>query len=122
MSNYGILVPMNTVTKSQEEFAVIETGGKQYRVSAGDTIKIEKIIGEIAIGDSVTFDKVLLVDNGKDTTIGAPYISGAKVEAIVKDIARHDKVVVVKYLQKSRYHKKNGHKQPYFEVTINSIK
>ena len=105
-----------------EEFAVIETGGKQYRVSTGDTIKIEKISDDINVGDKVTFDKVLLVDNGTDTSIGAPYISGAKVEATVKDIARHAKVVVVKYLQKSRYHKKNGHKQPYFEVTIDSIK
>ncbi len=105
-----------------EEYAVIETGGKQYRVSAGDSIKIEKIADDMNIGDKVTFDKVLLVDNGSETTIGAPYIAGAKVEATVKDIARHDKVVVVKYLQKSRYHKKNGHKQPYFEVTIDSIK
>lgn len=113
---------MNKAAKNQDEFAVIETGGKQYRVSTGDTIKIEKILGELAIGDAVTFDKVLLVDNGTDTTIGAPYIAGAKVQATIKDIARHDKVVVVKYLQKSRYHKKNGHKQPYFEVTIDSIK
>jgi large subunit ribosomal protein L21 len=113
---------MTKGAKNQEEFAVIETGGKQYRVSAGDTIKIEKIIGELAVGDKVTFDKVILVDNGSDTTIGAPYIAGAVVQATIKDIARHDKVVVVKYLQKSRYHKKNGHKQPYFEVTIDSIK
>ncbi len=113
---------MTKVVKSQEEFAVIETGGKQYRVSVGDTIKIEKIIGELAVGDKVTFDKVLLVDNGTDTTIGEPFISGASVAATIKDIARHDKVVVVKYLQKSRYHKKNGHKQPYFEVTIDAIK
>ena len=104
------------------EFAVIETGGKQYRVSVGDNIKVEKILGEHSIGDIVSFDKVLLVDNGSDTTIGAPYIKGAVVSAKIKDIARHDKVVVVKYLQKSRYHKKNGHKQPYFEVTIESIK
>jgi large subunit ribosomal protein L21 len=108
--------------KDAEEFAVIETGGKQYRVSTGDSIKIEKIADGMNIGDKVTFDKVLLVDNGTDTSIGAPYISGAKVEATVKDIARYPKVVVVKYLQKSRYHKKNGHKQPYFEVTIDSIK
>jgi large subunit ribosomal protein L21 len=107
---------------TKQEFAVIETGGKQYRVSEGDTVRIEKITGDFSIGDSVTFDKVLLVDNGKETTIGAPYIAGATVKASIKDIGRADKVVVVKYLQKSRYHKKNGHRQPYFEVTINNIK
>ena len=66
-----------------EEFAVIETGGKQYRVCAGDSIKIEKIADGMNIGDKVVFDKVLLVDNGSDTSIGAPYISGAKVEATI---------------------------------------
>lgn len=112
------------VTKSikPEEFAVIETGGKQYQVSVGDRIKIEKVIGDFEVGASLSFDKVLLVDNGTDTTIGAPYIAGAKVSATITEIDRHDKVVVVKYLQKSRYHKKNGHKQPYFEVKIESIK
>ena len=107
---------------TQSEFAIIETGGKQYRVSEGDSITIEKITGEFEVGSKVTFDKVLLVDNGSDTTIGAPYIEGAKVMATVTEIDRHDKVVVVKYLQKSRYHKKNGHRQPYFKITVDSIK
>lgn len=104
------------------EFAIIETGGKQYQVKAGDVLKIEKMPGDIKKGDPITFDKVLLVDNGKDTTIGTPYISGAKVEATLEEAGRNKTVEVVKYKQKSRYYKKAGHRQPYFKVKISSIK
>ena len=77
----------------EKEFAVIETGGKQYMVSAGDTVKIEKIKGDFKPGDSVVFDKVLLVDNGSDTTtIGEPYIKGASVTAEVMSVGRAPKV------------------------------
>lgn len=109
--------------KAPTEFAVIATGGKQYRVSPGDLVKIEKIIGEYKEGDTVVFDKVLLVDNGgTEATIGTPYITGASVSATLKKIARYKTVDVIKYKQKSRYFKKNGHRQPYFEVKIDSIK
>lgn len=111
-----------STTKENNEFAVIFTGGKQYKVSAGDTVKIEKIKGDFKVGDKVTFDKVLLVDDGSNTTIGTPYIEGAQVEATVAKIGRLPKVTVIKYKQKSRYFKKNGHKQPYFEVKIEKIK
>lgn len=104
------------------EFAIIKTGGKQYKVSKGDSLKIEKIIGDFKVGDKITFDKVLLVDNGKDTTIGTPFIDGAKVEATLAEIGRNKKVTVVKYKQKSRYFKINGHRQPNFKVTIDAIK
>lgn len=104
------------------EFAVIKTGGKQYKVSAGDTLKIEKIKGTFAVGDKITFDEVLLVDNGKDTTIGTPTIKGAKVEGTLEEIGRNKTVTVVKYKQKSRYFKKNGHRQPWFKVKITGIK
>ena len=108
------------------EFAVIQTGGKQYKVSAGQLIKIEKLSlasGENhKEGDKVVFDKVLLVDNGSDTTIGTPYITGAKVEAEISEIGRSRKVMVVKYKQKSRYLRRNGHRQPFFKVKILSIK
>jgi large subunit ribosomal protein L21 len=104
------------------EFAVIKTGGKQYRVSKGDTIRIEKMKDAAEIGQKITFNEVLLVDNGKDTTIGMPLIEGAAVTAEVTKIGRADKVMVVKYLQKSRYHKKNGHRQPFVEVKITAIK
>ncbi len=104
------------------EFAVINTGGKQYKVSQGDTIKIEKIIGDFKVGDKIVFDKVMLVDNGKDATIGTPFISGAKVEATLEVIGRDKTIDVIKYKQKSRYYKKNGHRQPHFKVKITAIK
>jgi large subunit ribosomal protein L21 len=104
------------------EFAVIKTGGKQYKVSAGETIKIEKMLGDWKVGDKVVFSEVLLVDNGKDTTIGTPLIDGAKVEATLIEIGRNKTIDVIKYKQKSRYFKKNGHRQPFFKVTIDAIK
>ena len=104
------------------EFAVIQTGGKQYKVSAGDVVRIEKITGTYKVGDKLTFDKVLLVDNGKDTTIGTPYIAEAKVLATIQEIGRDAKINVIKYKQKSRYFKKNGHRQPHFKVKIDSLK
>lgn len=105
-----------------KEFAVIATGGKQYTVSAGDTITIEKLSDTMKVGDAVAFDKVLLVDNGSDTTIGTPYISGAKVSAKITEIGRAPKVTVIRYKAKSRYFKKNGHRQPFMKVTIEAIK
>ncbi|MDP2593347.1 MAG: 50S ribosomal protein L21 [bacterium] len=104
------------------EFAVIKTGGKQYQVSVGDVIVIEKIKGDYKEGDSITFDKVLLVDNGTDTTIGTPYIGEAKVLGTIKEIGKGKKVTVVKYKAKSRYNKKRGHRQPHFKVKIDSLK
>ncbi len=107
---------------NKEEFAVIQTGGKQYKVSVGGSVSIEKIKGEFKVGDKLTFEEVLLVDDGKDTTIGTPYIKGAKVESEIVEIGRSRKVMVVKYKQKSRYLKRNGHRQPFFKVKITAIK
>jgi len=104
------------------EFAVIKTGGKQYKVSVGGLVSIEKIKGEFKKGDKISFDKVLLVDDGTNTTIGAPFITGAKVDSEIVEIGRTRKVMVVKYKQKSRYLKRNGHRQPYIKVKITSIK
>ena len=113
-----------------DSFAIIETGGKQYRVSIGDTVKVEKILNKtetgtidnIKEGDAITFDKVLLIDNGTDSTdIGTPYIAGAKVSGTLTEIGRNAKVIVIKYKQKSRYFKKNGHRQPFFKVKIENI-
>lgn len=106
----------------KQEIAVIQTGGKQYTVSVGQEIEIEKITGEYKEGDSIVFDKVLLVDNGSDTTIGTPYIDGAKVKAKLVKIGRAQKVTVIKYKQKSKYFKKNGHRQPFFKVLIEAVK
>lgn len=110
-----------TVEGTAEEFAVIATGGKQYRVMVGETITIEKFKEESKKGDTVSFDKVLLVDNGLDTTIGTPYITGAVVTGEVVVVGRAPKVIVIKYKQKSRYMKKNGHRQPYIKVKIAAI-
>lgn len=103
-------------------FSVIQTGGKQYIVTEGQTLKIEKIKGEHKVGDKVTFGEVLLSDNGKDaTTIGAPFISGAKVEGEITRIGRAAKVVVIRYKAKSNRFKKRGHRQPFFEVKITKV-
>lgn len=107
---------------TKDEFAVIQTGGKQYKVSEGTVVSVEKIKGEYKKGDKLSFDKVLLVDDGKNTTIGTPYIDGAKVDAEIMEIGRARKVLVMKYKQKSRYLKRNGHRQPFFKVKITSIK
>ena len=102
-------------------FAVIQTGGKEYKVEAGSKIKIEKIIGEYKVGDKLSFENVLLVVNGSDVKVGTPYVAGSKVEAEIVDIAKHKTVEVVKYMPKSRYFKKNGHRQPYFEIKVLAI-
>lgn len=104
------------------EFAVIKTGGKQYKVAVGDMLRIEKLRGEHKKGDKISFDEVLLLDNGKDTTIGMPTVKGAKVEALFDSVGRAQKVNVIQYKQKSRYFKKKGHRQSYTKVKISAIK
>mgnify|MGYP001586508703 FL=1 len=103
------------------EFAVIETGGKQYRVFVGDVITIEKL-PNVEQGGKVTFDKILLVDSGADTTIGTPYIPEAKVTGELIEEGKGKKILVVKYKAKSRYMKRRGHRQPFSKVKITAIK
>lgn len=103
------------------EFAVIQTGGKQYLVAKGDTLKIEKLSGGYKIGDKVVFDKVLLTDDGADTKVGNPTVVGANVEAVLKEEGKNKKIEVVKYKAKSRYLKTRGHRQPYMKVEITKI-
>ncbi len=103
------------------KFAVIHTGGKQYKVASGSTLKIEKLSDNHKEGDKITFDKVVLVDDGSTTKLGTPYVSGATVTGTLSEIGRAQKVTVIRYKQKSRYYKKNGHRQPYFKVTIDSL-
>lgn len=100
-------------------FAVIETGGKQYLVSDDKSIVTEKL--PIAAGEKVVFDKVVLMDDGSTTTLGTPYIAGAKIEATVDAQGRGRKVTVIKYKAKSRYYKKRGHRQPFSRVTIKKV-
>lgn len=104
------------------EFAVIQTGGKQYKVSPGDIITIEKLDGDFKEGDKVVFDNVLMVESGKDTTIGTPFIKEAKVTGTFQSAGRAKKVTVIRYKQKSNRFKKNGHRQPFVKVKIDKIK
>ncbi len=104
------------------EFAVIQTGGKQYTVSKGDIITIEKLGDTHKEGDSVTFDQVLLWDNGTDTTIGTPFIPKAAVKGTITEIGRAPKIIVIHYKQKSRTGgTKNGHRQHFFKVKIDAL-
>ncbi len=100
-------------------FAVIETGGKQYKVSPGQKIKIEKL--DASEGGQVVFNKVLLKSDGAEVEIGTPHLSGAAVEAKVLEQGRGDKVIVFKYHSKTRYKKKKGHRQHFTEVEIIKI-
>lgn len=101
-------------------FSVIETGGKQYKVSVGGKIKVEKLEG--GAGDKVTFDKVLLVADPKgETRVGQPYLSQAKVTGEIAKQDRHKKLIVFRYKAKKREKKKGGHRQPFTEVLIKNI-
>ncbi|HAT68438.1 MAG: 50S ribosomal protein L21 [Candidatus Yonathbacteria bacterium RIFOXYC2_FULL_47_9] len=103
-------------------FAVIQTGGKQYKVAPGESLIIEKLPGELKAGDKIVFDQVLLVNDGSKTLVGAPVVPGATVEATLEEEGRGKKVIVIRYRQKSRYFKKNGHRQPFMKVKISAIK
>lgn len=110
-----------TDTSEGGSFAIIETGGKQYQVAEGDVISIEKLPAESVKGGKVTFDKVLLFDDGANTKVGAPYLEGTKVDAEITEEGRGKKVVVIKFKSKSRYFKKRGHRQPYAKVKIGKV-
>ena len=100
-------------------YAVIESGGKQHRVVEGETLKLEKI--EVATGETIVFDKVLMVGEGEGVKIGAPYVEGGKVTAEVIDQARHKKVKIVKFRRRKHSMKQAGHRQWYTEVKITGI-
>ncbi|EEI83573.1 50S ribosomal protein L21 [Anaerococcus tetradius] len=99
-------------------YAIIKTGGKQYKVSEGDLVRVEKLPYEV--GDTVEFDQVLLV-SGDEVKVGSPVIENAKVTATVEDQNKDKKIVVFKYKPKKQYRKKHGHRQPYTLVKIDSI-
>ena len=100
-------------------YAVIETGGKQYKVSAGQTVRVEKLEGEK--GSAVAIDKVLLVADEGDVKVGSPYLAGASVKARIIEQHRTRKVVVFRYKPKKGVRVKNGHRQPYTALQIDSI-
>ena len=99
--------------------AIIETGGKQYKVAEGDTLFIEKLPNEA--GDKVTFDKVLAILDGDKATFGAPVVEGAKVDAEVVKNGKGKKIRIFKYNPKKGYRKRQGHRQPYTKVEIAKI-
>ena len=99
--------------------AIIVTGGKQYKVSEGDVVFLEKL--EQDAGDTVKFDQVLAIIDGENATFGTPVVEGASVEATVEKNGKGKKIVVFKYKPKSGYKRKQGHRQPYTKVTINKI-
>ena len=99
--------------------AFIETGGKQYKVAEGDTLFIEKLPQEA--GETVTFDKVLAILDGDNTTIGTPVVAGAKVDASIVKNGKGKKIRIFKYNPKKGYRKRQGHRQPYTKVTIGKI-
>lgn len=100
-------------------YAVIETGGKQYTVHEGDVLKIEKL--DVAEGEAVSFDKVLMINGDVGLKVGTPYVEGAKIEAKVLRQAKEKKIIVYKYKAKKNERKKKGHRQPYTLVEIGKL-
>ena len=101
-------------------FAVIETGGKQYAVSDGDRIVVE-LLKKYREGSSVMFDKVVLFDDGAKVEVGAPYVEGKKVTGKIEKVGRHKKVSVVRFRAKSNYRRHYGHRQPFCQVRITAV-
>ena len=99
-------------------YAVIEAGGKQYKVQEGDKLRVEKL--DAQVGDTVTFDKVLFL-GGDEVKVGRPYVEGAKVEAKVLEQNKAKKVIVYKFKAKKNYRNKRGHRQPYTFIEIGTI-
>lgn len=101
--------------------AIIQTGGKQYKVKEGQLLKIEKLAGEA--GRKINFDKVLLLadSEGAQVTVGQPFVAGAKVEAEIVEQGRGDKILIIKYKSKTRYRRKRGHRQPFTKVKIGKL-
>jgi len=100
-------------------YAIVATGGKQYRVKEGEKLRVEKLSAEA--GDTVVLDKVLLVGEGEDVKVGAPYLEGAKVTATVAANGRADKVKIIKFRRRKHSRKQMGHRQSYTEIEITGI-
>lgn len=100
-------------------YAIIATGGKQYRVAAGDTVRVELLPAEV--GANVDFNEVMMVANGEQIKIGTPYVAGGKVTATVKNHGRGEKIRIVKHRRRKHYHKEAGHRQYFTELEITNI-
>ncbi len=101
-------------------YAVIKTGGKQYRVTEGQTLKVESLSAEV--GESVDIDKVLMVGEGESVKVGAPYLDSGKVTAKVVEHGRHKKINIIKFKRRKHHQKRTGHRQNYTELEITGIK
>jgi large subunit ribosomal protein L21 len=100
-------------------YAVVNTGGKQYKVMKGETLRIEKIPGEV--GSPVTFDKVLMVADGENIRVGQPVLENVAVQAQIVEQDKAKKILVFKYKRRKRYRRKNGHRQPFTAIRIDGI-
>lgn len=100
-------------------YAILESGGKQYRVVEGQSIKLEKL--DVDAGNTVDFDRILMIGNGEQSQVGAPVVAGAKVVAQVEKHGRHDKVKILKFRRRKHHMKRMGHRQDYTQVKITSI-
>ncbi len=100
-------------------YAVIQTGGKQYRVQPGETVQVEKLDAEV--GKTVEFNEVLLVADGENVRLGTPHVAGVKVVAEVVDQGRDTKILVYKYRRRKAWHKKQGHRQPFTALKVTEI-
>jgi len=107
------------LTELTQMYAVIQTGGKQYRVEEGTTLKIEKL--ELGTGDSVEFDKVLMIQSDSETKIGQPYVESGKVTAEVVSQGRHKKIKIIKFKRRKHHMKQMGHRQYFTEIQITGI-
>jgi large subunit ribosomal protein L21 len=101
-------------------YAVIQTGGKQYRVAEGETLRVEKLA--VSAGDKLTFDSLLFADDGGNVQVGQPLVSGVKVEAEVIEQGLGKKIIIFKYKRRKSYRRKQGHRQPYTALKITAIK
>jgi large subunit ribosomal protein L21 len=108
-----------SATGNDAQYAIVETGGKQYRVQVGDVLSVEKLDGET--GAEVTLDRVLLVGGNGDTKVGTPVVEGASVAATIADQYRGEKIVVFKYKPKKNYRRKTGHRQSLTKLQITGI-
>ncbi len=100
-------------------YAIVETGGKQYKVQEGDSLNVELLRAEV--GDVVALENVLMISDGSAVTVGAPYVADAKVQAKVQEHGRGRKIIVYKYKAKKNYRRKQGHRQPFTKILIEKI-
>lgn len=119
MNTTGKMLWLAILQRRNAIYAIVATGGKQYKVSLGQLTDVERIGGEE--GTSVELDNVLLVADGDQITVGQPAIAGAKVKATIKQQSKKPKVIIFKYKNKTRYSRKRGHRQPFTRLSIDAI-